>query len=171
MEAKLKILQSFLKGSLLLCFLTSTIILIPSVLNATDSEGSRKFEGAIIDYRFNLNPHFNKIIRKFTKFIIVHTSECDLATTLKIVSKGKQNNGRWVSRGGHTHFVIASDGKIFITLDEKYRANHVGLSMWNGITRLNSFSVGIELVGYHNRKITKSQYESSNYLIQRLKTN
>ena len=66
-----------------------------------------------IDYRSQLNSRFYKSIRKVTRFIIVHTSECDLKTTLKLVSKGKQNNGRWVSRGGHAHYVIAPDGKIF----------------------------------------------------------
>jgi len=170
MEAILKKLQSFLKSSILACFLTGTVILIPSASDAKNSEDSRKFEGSITDYRSSLNPRFNKTIRRSTKFIVVHTSECNLTQTLKIVSEGKQDNGRWTSRGGHAHYVIAPDGTIFRILDEKYRANHVGLSMWNGITKLNYCSVGIELVGYHNKKITESQYESVKYLIQKLKT-
>ena len=142
---------------------------MPSASDAKNSEDSRQYKGAITDYRSGLNPLFKKTLRKTTKFIVVHTSECDLAQTLKIVSKGKQDNGRWVSRGGHAHYVIAPDGTIFRILDEKYKANHVGLSMWNGMTGLNYCSVGIELVGYHDQKITASQYESVGYLIQKLK--
>ena len=143
--------------------------MIPTGSNATGSENAFLSKEFVIDYRSNLNPKFYKTLRKSTRFIIVHTSECDLRTTLKLVSKGKQNNGRWVSRGGHAHYVIAPIGKIFLILDDKFRANHAGLSMWNGKTGLNACSVGIELVGYHNKKITKSQYESVKYLIKKLK--
>jgi hypothetical protein len=59
---------------------------------ATDSFGislnqQLNFEKTIIDYRQHLNPLFEKTKRICTRYIIVHTSECDLQTTLKIVSK------------------------------------------------------------------------------------
>ena len=169
METKLKVILRFLKSSILICLLSSAFILLPSGSFATSFEDIRKFKPSIIDYRYRLNPHFNKTLRGTTKFIIVHTSECDLEMTLKIVSEGKQENGRWISRGGHTHYVIARDGIIFRILDEKYIASHAGLSMWNGITGLNSCSIGIELVGYHNKRITQSQYQSVKHLIKKLK--
>ena len=166
-----RLFQSFLiKPMLASLSVVCVLILIPSRSDAAKSEEVQKYHERIIDYRSHLNPRFHRTIRKSTQFIIVHTSECDLEKTLKIVSEGKQDRGRWVSRGGHAHYVIAPDGKTFSILDEKYRANHAGLSMWNGITGLNSCSVGIEFVGYHNKKITKSQYKSANYLIQALKT-
>ena len=124
---------------------------------------------AIIDYREHLNPLFRKRVRKSTRYIIVHTSECDLKTTLKIVSKGKQDYFKWVSRGGHTHYVIARDGQTYHILDEKFRAHHAGRSMWNGERNINRVSVGIELVGYHNGDITASQYKSVGLLIEILK--
>ena len=124
----------------------------------------------IIDYREHLNPLFRKTKRNCTRYIIVHTSECDLKTTLKIVSKGKQDNYMWVSRGGHTHYVIARNGQTYHILDHKFKANHAGLSMWNSETKLNNSSIGIELVGYHNREITASQYKSVRSLIDVLKT-
>jgi len=124
---------------------------------------------AIIDYREHLNPLFRKRVRKSTRYIIVHTSECDLKTTLKIVSKGKQDDFKWVSRGGHTHYVIARDGQTYRILDEKFRAHHAGRSMWNGERNINRVSVGIELVGYHNGDITASQYKSVGLLIEILK--
>jgi hypothetical protein len=65
--------------------------------------------------------------------------------------------------------VIARNGQTYRILDKKYRANHAGLSMWNGETGLNRSSVGIELVAYHNRDITASQYKSVRFLIEILK--
>ena len=108
-------------------------------------------------------------MRKSTRYIIVHTTECDLKTTLKIVSKGKQDDFKWVSRGGHTHYVIARDGRTFRILNEKFRAHHAGRSMWNGERNINRVSVGIELVGYHDGNITASQYKSVGLLIEVLK--
>jgi len=144
------------------------------LLFTTDSFGIsaselRHFEKSIIDYRQHLNPLFKKTKRNCTRYIIVHTSECDLKTTLKIVSKGKQDNYKWVSRGGHTHYVIYGNGHTYRILDNKFRANHAGLSMWNGETDINRSSVGIEIVGYHNREITVSQYKSVRLLIDILK--
>jgi hypothetical protein len=135
-------------------------------ISATDCQN---FQKSIIDYRQHLNPRFKKIKRNSTRYIIVHTSECDLKTTLKIVSKGKQDNYKWVSRGGHTHYVIARNGRTYRILDKKYRAAHAGLSMWNGETGLNRGSVGIELVAYHNGSITNNQYKSIRLLINILR--
>lgn len=123
----------------------------------------------IIDYRGRLNPLFPKRTRKSTKYIIVHTTECDLKTTLKIVSEGKQDNFKWITRGGHTHYVIARDGQIYRILDEKFKAHHAGRSMWNGERNINRISIGIELVGYHNSNITTAQYKSVGLLIETLK--
>ena len=123
----------------------------------------------IIDYRGRLNPLFPKRTRKSTKYIIVHTTECDLKTTLKIVSEGKQDNFKWITRGGHTHYVIARNGQTYRILDEKFRAHHAGRSMWNGERNINRVSVGIELVGYHDGDITAGQYKSVGLLIENLK--
>ncbi len=133
---------------------------LPSESVGSANEMHRLFMGAIIDYRGHLNPLFPKRVRKSTRYIIVHTSECDLKTTLKIVSEGKQDDFKWVSRGGHTHYVIARDGQTYRILDEKFKAHHAGRSMWNGERNINRVSVGIELVGYHDGDITASQYKS-----------
>jgi hypothetical protein len=170
MKFSVRVLAGFTLFPVILFLLT----ICQFLLFTTDSFGIsaneyRHFEKSIIDYRQNLNPVFKKIKRNGTRYIIVHTSECDLKTTLKIVSKGKQDNYKWVSRGGHTHYVIARDGQTYRILDKKYRANHAGLSMWNGETGINRSSVGIELVGYHNKDITASQYKSVRFLIEILK--
>ena len=139
---------------------------LPSESVGYVNEDHRLFMEAVIDYREHLNPLFQKRLLKRTRHIVVHTSECDLKTTLKIVSKGKQDDFKWVSRGGHSHYVIARNGKTYRILDEKFQAHHAGRSMWNGERNLNRISVGIELVGYHDGDLTDWQYESLRQLIE-----
>ena len=164
-------LLSIHKPLLVMVFLLTVcqFLWLPSESVASTNKMQRFSLDAIIDYREHLNPLFRKRVRKSTRYIIVHTSECDLKTTLKIVSKGKQDDFKWVSRGGHTHYVIARDGQTYRILDEKFRAHHAGRSMWNGERNINRVSVGIELVGYHNGDITASQYKSVGLLIEILK--
>ncbi len=170
MKLFVRVLAGFTLHPVILFLLTiCQFLLFTSDSFGISANEYRDFEKSVIDYRQHLNPLFKKIKKNSTRYIIVHTSECDLKTTLKVVSKGKQDNYKWVSRGGHTHYVIARNGQTYRILDKKYRANHAGLSMWNGETGLNRSSVGIELVAYHNRDITASQYKSVRFLIEILK--
>ena len=125
----------------------------------------RAFQKAIIDKQRQLHPRFKKITRTETKYIIVHTSEAGLKTTLKLVSKGKLLRGHRLTYGGHANYVIARDGRTYRILDKKYEADHAGLSMWNGETDISKISIGIELVGYHYTRITDKQYRSIGILI------
>jgi len=125
----------------------------------------RSFQRFIIDYRSRLNPRYEKVKRKKTKYIIVHTSELGRKMTLRVVSKGKVlRNGRR-TYGGHAHYVIARDGTTYRILDKNYVADHAGLSMWNGETNISRISIGIELVGYHYTPISENQYRSVGILI------
>jgi N-acetylmuramoyl-L-alanine amidase len=126
----------------------------------------KSFQHSIIDYRSRLNPRYEKVRRKNTKYIIVHTSELGLNMTLKVVSKGKRLRDGRRTNGGHTHYVIARNGRTYRVLGKKYVADHAGLSMWNGETDISTISVGIELVGYHYAPITESQYRSVGILIE-----
>jgi N-acetylmuramoyl-L-alanine amidase len=123
------------------------------------------FQKSIIDKQRQLHHRFKKIPRNETKYIIVHTSEAGLKTTLKLVSKGKFLRGRRLTYGGHANYVIARNGRTYRTLDKKYEANHAGLSMWKGETDISKISIGIELVGYHYTRITDKQYRSIGILI------
>ena len=123
------------------------------------------YQHQIVDLRHQLNPKFKKIERTHTRYIIVHTTETNLPTARKLILKGKQINGRWVTRGGHAHYLIARDGKTYRTLDKRYRSDHAGRSMWAGHTDISSVSIGIELVGYHNGVITDRQYDSLGTLL------
>ena len=123
------------------------------------------FQRSIVDYRSRLNSNYKKVKRKQTKYIIVHTSELGRKMTLRVVSKGKRLRSGRKTNGGHTHYVIARNGRTYRIVDKKYEADHAGLSMWNGETNISKISIGIELVGYHYAPITESQYRSVGILI------
>ncbi len=129
-----------------------------------------EFQRSIIDKRHALNRNYKKVLRKKTKYIIVHTSEAGLRSTLNTISGGKclSGSGRWTC-GGHAHYVIARDGRTYRLLDKDFIADHAGLSMWDGETDLSQVSIGIELVGYHYSPITAAQYRSVGVLIDILK--
>lgn len=73
-------------------------------------------------------------------FIIIHYTECDLDTSLFLLTDGAAKNP--VS----AHYVISESGDIFHLVDESKRAWHCGISSWRGLTDMNSHSIGIELV-------------------------
>nr|WP_321404651.1 peptidoglycan recognition family protein [uncultured Desulfobacter sp.] len=128
-----------------------------------------RFQNRIVDYRSHINPQFKKKERPQTRLIIVHTSELGLESTLRVVSKGKCfNNGR-ATPGGHANYVVARNGTVYRILDKKYRADHAGLSMWDGVSNVSDISVGIEFVGYHSAPLTDSQYRSGGVLLVVLK--
>jgi hypothetical protein len=119
----------------------------------------------IIDYQKHLNKRFKKVPRLSTQLIVIHTSEAGLTSTLGTLSGGK-HVGRYRTIGGHTNYCIARDGQIYRILHHRYRADHAGLSMWNGIEDVSSHSLGIELVGYHYGTITSQQYHSLSRLLK-----
>lgn len=44
------------------------------------------------------------------------------------------------------HYMIEEDGRVFRLVPETHRAWHAGVSEWNGISDVNSASIGIEIV-------------------------
>jgi len=143
------------------------VFLLGGVAPASASTPAERaaLQRAIVDYRSRLNPRYEKVKRHQTKYIIVHTSELGLQTTLRVVSRGKRfPNGRRTP-GGHAHYVIARNGRCYRILDKHYVADHAGRSMWNGATDISRLSIGIELVGYHYDAVTAKQYRSVGLLI------
>ena len=134
-------------------------------VKAYSAKTRQQFQRSIVDYRRHLHRRYKKTKRPATKYIIVHTSEGNLKSTLRTVSQGKKmRNGRR-TYGGHAHYVIARNGRTYRVLDKRYRADHAGRSMWNGRTDLSAYSIGIELVGYHYAPISDAQYRSVGILI------
>ena len=128
-----------------------------------------RFQNRIIDYRSQINPRFKKRVRSRTRLIIVHTSELGLKSSLRVISKGKRFKNGCSTPGGHANYVIARNGSVYRILDKKYRADHAGRSMWNGVPNVSDISVGIEFVGYHYAPLTAGQYTSARMLLFILK--
>jgi len=148
--------------------LLTAALLFPDFASAYVAFADKPPSGSVIDFRRHVSSRFEKTVRASTRYIIVHTSEGGLESTLRSVLHGKcASTDR--TPGGHAHFVIARDGRVFRTLDIKLKANHAGLSMWNGEEDLNESSVGIELVAYHYADITDSQYASLGRLLRQLR--
>ena len=151
---------------ILLCLLLLCLLGNPCLSDGYSQSQYQKFQANLIDHRSRLNPHFQKKIRRKTRNIIVHTSELGLGATLRVVSKGKQFKSGYKTPGGHANYVIARNGNTYKILDKQYRADHAGLSMWNARVNVSDFSLGIELVGYHNAPITDRQYLSLGILLE-----
>ena len=150
-----------------LCCLCIGLTAPPQATAFSKAERDR-FQRAIIDYRPRLNPRYKKIKREQTRYIIVHTAELGLDSTLRVVSRGKHFRDGRRTYGGHTHYVIARNGRTYRIMDKQWIADHAGTSMWEGRTDLSRISVGIELVGYHYAPITDKQYRSIGLLIDLL---
>jgi len=121
-----------------------------------------------IDYQRRLSPRFTKRVRPETRFIIVHSTESRLPSALRTLSRGKVRRGRYVTRGGHAHYLVARSGTIYRLMDPKFWANHAGVSMWNGLEGLSDYSIGIELEGYHNIPFSEAQYSALGRLLDEL---
>lgn len=98
-----------------------------------------------------------RALRKYTLLIVVNTTEA-----------GDQSSLNSVKKSGTCNYLITTDGKIHTIIDPGKIAMHAGRSMWNGHTDLSESTIGIEVVGYHNKKPTEKQLISLNYLIAKL---
>ena len=94
------------------------------------------------------SPNFDK--RKNSKIlfiIILYTALKNYREAISYLSDPKNK----VS----SHYLISQTGAIFNLVSEKNRAWHAGISYWDGITDLNSTSIGIEL-DFSNYKKNKN---------------
>ncbi len=92
--------------------------------------------------------------RDETQFIILHTTEAEAKSSLNKLS-----------RNGEAHYCVDRDGKVYRIVDRSRVAYHCGTSMWSGRKKLDEVSVGIEVVGYHDRVLTMKQYRALKELI------
>lgn len=61
------------------------------------------------------------------------------------------------------HIVIARDGKITQLVPFTLKAFHAGRSTWDGLTNLNAYSVGIELVNWGKLQLATSSSDIVSY--------
>ena len=66
------------------------------------------------------------------------------------------------------HFLITRDGRLLQFVDIFSRAWHAGESCWEGRTRCNDFSVGVELEGCEEQPFEDAQYKRLTTLIEDL---
>ncbi len=95
--------------------------------------------------------------RDLTDLIILHTSE------------GNFNGIYDVKEKGSAHYFIDDRGGVHQVIDDDKVAHHAGTSMWEGRTKLNDSSIGIEMQGSHKKDITAEQYRSLRNLLSKLK--
>ena len=97
--------------------------------------------------------------RTRTDYIILHTTEGAARGSLRKVRKN-----------GEAHYFVNTDGHIYRVISKERVAFHAGRSMWRGRTNIDNCSLGIEVVGYHNKGITTAQYKSLRELLQQLQS-
>lgn len=95
-----------------------------------------------------------RAIRRQTQYIILHTTEAEARSSL-----------RKLSSNGEAHYCVDRDGRVYRIVNRDRVAYHCGTSMWNGIRNLDDISIGIEVVGYHDRALTATQYRTLRELI------
>ena len=96
--------------------------------------------------------------RRSTRYIILHTTEAPGNSALaKLRDCGEAN------------FCLDTDGRVYRIIDHRRTAFHCGRSMWEGRANVDDCSIGIEVVGYHNRDITPAQYQALAALLAELK--
>jgi len=115
-------------------------------------------EGLNISDRYS-HKNGKRPIRPRTDYIILHTTEAPDKSSLQRIA-----------HYGLAHYVITTDGHIYRTIYRKRLANHAGRSMWEGRKNIDQYSIGIEVVGYHNGSITSAQSASLRELLRQLKS-
>ncbi|MBN1365783.1 MAG: N-acetylmuramoyl-L-alanine amidase [Syntrophaceae bacterium] len=126
-------------------------IIIVSVFLASDSNALKIS---------NLYSPLNKKrpYRSKTQYIILHTTEGALNGSL-----------RKVRRFGEAHYFVTPTGRVYRIINRRKIATHAGRSMWKGQTTLDNVSIGIEVVGFHDKDITRAQYIALRELLRQLK--
>ena len=107
-------------------------------------------------YRSPRNPE--RPIRKSTKLIVLHTTEAGAKSSLNKLSER-----------GEAHYCIDEKGTAYRIVDRNREAFHAGRSMWNGKEECDSHSIGIEVVGHHDKPVTLAQLDAIRDLVAMLK--
>ena len=103
-------------------------------------------------YRSPRNPE--RAIRQSTKLIVLHTTEAGARSSLnKLCERGE------------AHYCIDEKGVAYRIVDRNREAFHAGRSMWNGKEECDSYSIGIEVVGHHDKPVTLTQLDAIRELV------
>ena len=113
------------------------------------------------------SPNYNSRNNSKIQLIIIHYTA--LKNTLDAISYlcNKENK---VS----SHYLISQNGSVYNLVEDKFRAWHAGQAFWQGITDINSVSIGIELdysPSGKNNKFSSKMINSLKKLILKLQKN
>ena len=95
--------------------------------------------------------------RQATSYIILHTTEGPRDGSLSKL---------WAN--GEANYMVDRAGKTSKIVDHRRAACHCGRSMWDGRENIDRYSVGIEVVGFHDGDITTAQAATLKSLIGEL---
>ncbi len=107
-------------------------------------------------YRSPRNPE--RRIRVATSLIILHTTEAHARSSLNKLRER-----------GEAHYCVPEDGTVYRIIDRDRVAFHAGRSMWNGKEDCDEYSIGIEVVGHHDKPVTLKQIAALKELVAMLK--
>ncbi len=115
--------------------------------------------GKMPDITLKLSPANKRRPRRpYTRFIVLHTTE--------------GNNNGWVDvyNKGTANYVVLNDGSIYNTIQIEKLAMHAGRSMWDNLRNMDNYSIGIEVVGFHDKSLTKAQHSAIGKLVNLLQS-
>lgn len=108
------------------------------------------------DYYSPLNKE--RAPRRETRYILLHTTEAPAKGSLEELY-----------RYGEAHYMVDTSGLVYRLIDRARVARHAGRSMWEGLSNLDDYAIGVEVVGYHNQTITPAQITALRELLDQLK--
>ena len=115
-------------------------------------------QAADLDIRDHYSPlDRERPVQRHTRHIVLHTTE-----------GGDASAEREVHRRGLANYLVLRSGRVLRIIRKDREARHAGTSMWNGVENLDRISIGIEVVGHHDRPITRRQERSIAELLRQL---
>jgi hypothetical protein len=97
--------------------------------------------------------------RSSTEYIVLHTTE-----------GGSRSALEKLRRNGEANYLVDLSGRVYRIIDANKLAKHAGLSLWQGRYALDRYSIGIEVVGYHDGFLNPAQIASLRELIRQLRS-
>lgn len=112
----------------------------------------------VIDEEKYRSPNFDRR-RLPISIIVIHYTAVSLRETFRIFRDKRIAQQEGCGRVS-AHYVVDRTGEIYRVVDEKARAWHAGRGCWQGISDVNSASVGIELICKPNERFEHEQIQS-----------
>ena len=113
--------------------------------------------GLDISNKYRSPRNGERIIRKSTELIVLHTTEAPERSSLNKLSDR-----------GEAHYCVTEAGRVYRIIDRDREAFHAGRSMWKGKEDVDKFSIGIECVGYHDKAMSVVQLAAIKELVKKL---